>query len=799
MTNIIRIYLVCMLFLFSANLSQADNITAAEYFWDNDPGVGNGIACATFTASDSVHLTQTISTTGLNSGIHLLYIRTKSINGIWSLSEGRPIRVEAELVIGEYFWDTDPGIGNGTAIPIYIPTDSLATTFFGSTNSLHKGVHQYYTRFKNSEGRWSLAEGRPITIVSPIVYAEYFWDHDPGQNNGLPIALSLTGDSVQTNLNISSAGLPSGFHQLYIRTRDADGDWALSEGRAIYVQAQIIGGESFWDTDPGLGNGNPIFLWGYTDWLSTNLIPSTAGLSKGYHTYYTRFKNSDMKWGLSEGRTIKVTTPIIAAEYFFDTDPGQGNGIVLPITSGETVNFDGSITLPNLSPGFHRVCFRTKQMEGSWSMAESKLINVLPLDTVPNKILVKAEYYFDTDPGVGNGMSIPLNQTTNITWNSSITLPSNLFGLHWFFLRTQDNLGKWSLCEQKMVYINPVQTMASNIVAAEYFLDNDPGLGNGISVPLNSPSSIVNECKFITLSNLSVGSHRICFRTKDNLQHWSLHEGKSFSVINSSNVDIIANSTSVCPNTNATMTAFTSNGFANYQWYKDCDPIDGATTATYVPTSAGHYWVSVSKLGQVQVDDMVLYDSCYFSFSLKLFLQGYYIGSGSMQSVLANQGDNPNTSLTDYIYVTAYDKNTLNFLTSAPAILFTDGTALGSIPPVYDSVYLLITHRNSIQTWTANPVLLTNQFNYDFTTAASQAYGNNQIEVEPGIFAFYTGDINQDGYIDGFDYPDFEMDSQNNVSGVYVATDLNGDGYVDGFDYPIFDANSQNNVSVIMP
>ncbi|MEI2724404.1 MAG: hypothetical protein V9H26_12990 [Verrucomicrobiota bacterium] len=50
--------------------------------------------------------------------------------------------------------------------------------------------------------------------------------------------------------------------------------------------------------------------------------------------------------------------------------------------------------------------------------------------------------------------------------------------------------------------------------------------------------------------------------------------------------------------------------------------------------------------------------------------------------------------------------------------------------------------------------------------------GANQKEVEPGVFALFTGDINQDGFIDGFDYPDLDSDSQNNLSGVYVASQL---------------------------
>ena len=72
-------------------------------------------------------------------------------------------------------------------------------------------------------------------------------------------------------------------------------------------------------------------------------------------------------------------------------------------------------------------------------------------------------------------------------------------------------------------------------------------------------------------------------------------------------------------------------------------------------------------------------------------------------------------------------------------------------------------------------------------------------EVEPGVWAFFSGDINQDGYVDGMDYGLYDDDFQNNVSGTYVATDLNGDGYVDNFDYGPMDTNTQNNVTISRP
>ena len=67
------------------------------------------------------------------------------------------------------------------------------------------------------------------------------------------------------------------------------------------------------------------------------------------------------------------------------------------------------------------------------------------------------------------------------------------------------------------------------------------------------------------------------------------------------------------------------------------------------------------------------------------------------------------------------------------------------------------------------------------------------------IWAVYTGDLNQDGFVDPFDYPAYDSNNQNGVSVVYINTDMNGDGFVDPFDYPVFDSNNQNGVAAIIP
>ena len=80
---------------------------------------------------------------------------------------------------------------------------------------------------------------------------------------------------------------------------------------------------------------------------------------------------------------------------------------------------------------------------------------------------------------------------------------------------------------------------------------------------------------------------------------------------------------------------------------------------------------------------------------------------------------------------------------------------------------------------------------YNFSTAATQAYGDNQHEVSTGVWAFYTGDIVIDENVDLLDLGFLETDISNFAYG-YATTDLNGDGNVDLLDSPILEDNISN-------
>jgi len=98
--------------------------------------------------------------------------------------------------------------------------------------------------------------------------------------------------------------------------------------------------------------------------------------------------------------------------------------------------------------------------------------------------------------------------------------------------------------------------------------------------------------------------------------------------------------------------------------------------------------------------------------------------------------------------------------------------------------YIVIKHRNAVETWSATTQSFTNGvMSYDFTTVQSKAYGTN-LKLVNGKWCIYGGDVDQDGYITS---NDLNAVYNANLSGSngYVNSDLTGDSFVDAADVSI--------------
>jgi hypothetical protein len=185
---------------------------------------------------------------------------------------------------------------------------------------------------------------------------------------------------------------------------------------------------------------------------------------------------------------------------------------------------------------------------------------------------------------------------------------------------------------------------------------------------------------------------------------------------------------------------------------------------------------------------------------LTLWLEGLWNGS-NLNKAQDENGDHFIGNKADKINVLLYDATNYQFVYgSEDNSLSTMGKVELTLQPNYSaSYYIAITNRNHLQTWSAAPVSFAGDtITYDFTTSAAKAYGDNQKEVAPGIFALLVGDANQDGVVDISDLVAMDADLTNGTLG-YIVYDLNGDGVVDISDLVKIDENLTNGVVVMTP
>jgi hypothetical protein len=309
---------------------------------------------------------------------------------------------------------------------------------------------------------WLLLQISSMVMAQNLTQAEYFFNSDPGVGNGIPIVVEA-GDNVDFTVSIPVSGLESGFHSLFIRIMNENGKWSLYEGRSFYVQPeidnqptpQLTQAEYFFDTDPGIGLGMPITITQGIEVNFTADIP-VSGLESGFHTLFIRILNENGKWSLYEGRNFYVqpvadfepTPQLTQAEYFFDTDPGVGEGIAIDITQEVNVNFVENISVDGLAPGFHTLFVRFINEKGIWSLYEGRTFNIQPsIELEPATQLTQAEYFFDTDPGFGQGTAITF-EPDSVFDQESLILTSELpNGYHTLFIRFKNDRGVWGMTE----------------------------------------------------------------------------------------------------------------------------------------------------------------------------------------------------------------------------------------------------------------------------------------------------------------------------------------------------------------
>ena len=139
---------------------------------------------------------------------------------------------------------------------------------------------------------------------------------------------------------------------------------------------------------------------------------------------------------------------------------------------------------------------------------------VLSLDSAGQVNLVAYEYWFDGD--YANLSSVAVAPTPNLELTTDIAPPGLDPGIHWLFIRFQDDAGLWSPAMSKMFFIPPAPPQ-NDLQELMWWIDGD--VNGAITLPLTGTSFYLNEN--LNTASLAHGFHTLSVRFRTDEQHWS--------------------------------------------------------------------------------------------------------------------------------------------------------------------------------------------------------------------------------------------------------------------------------------
>lgn len=371
---------------------------------------------------------------------------------------------------------------------------------------------------------------------------------------------------------------------------------------------------------------------------------------------------------------------------------------------------------------------------------------------------------------------------------SSLSIPFNTPGTNTYYAAVTNTANGCST-------INRVATNTVNITSPVISITGNNSVCSGSSIGLTATGAATYAWQPGGLTGNTVSLNPIGNTTYTvtgtSAQGCTATATKTIIVNSTPNVNVSASSNSVSCGSGTTLTA---SGASTYYWMPNFTTgsnltVTPSSTTTYTITGTSSNGCTASATKTITVVP------CPTGNLLMLvYIEGYYSGYGEMRPALFNQGATTIPTLTDSLIVEFHDTTPAhNLVYSSNTTIKTNGVVECTYPAslIGGNYYIAIRHRNSIETWTAAPVTIYNTTYYDFSYAASQAYGSNQVEVASGVWALYSGDLNDDENIDLLDASILETDINSFKFG-YYATDINGDGNVDLLDSPIVETNINN-------
>lgn len=583
---------------------SATNDSMPEWSWESGGG-GSGtfryrLDSDNLTSEDATigSSTSFIPSTNLDEGPHTFYLQEKDSTGNWSAIVSKVVVIDftppsAPELTGSSLtkdatptWEWSPGGGGNGTYEFAIGSDDAVevdSTAFTAEDGLSDDSYWVYCRERDAAGNWSSLDSFKTTVDltppdAPKVEGTaltnsprpvWIWTPGGGGNGEYQYSLNSEDEWSATTSSTSFTpddSLEDGIHTLYVRERDAAGNWSESGSSETEIDgtaagAPVVHCPSFTNDD------TPTWTW-------------TA--DESMVSFRFKINNSDFSSG-AETTTDTSYTPD-------DADPlGEGPYILYVQGVDEADNWSatgiGLVQVDLTEPASPVITAETPTNDATptWSWEDADVDD--PID----------EYRLKIDDNDLTSGAVATDETSYAP-NEDLSA-----GDHKLYLQGCDQAGNWSLVDSFTVEIDLTPPDAPSVTSTTTPTNNQrptwtwtpEGGGNGqYRYTLGDEDAVeTSSTNFSPDEDLDEGDHTLQVEERDDAGNWS--EAGLFTITIDLTPPDAPDLTGTTPTNDATPTwSWTSGegGSGNYIYRLDNSNIEDDPTSTsatsYTPSSS---------------------------------------------------------------------------------------------------------------------------------------------------------------------------------------------------------------------
>lgn len=359
-------------------------ITGAEYFVDADPGEGLATSIALVESNANwCSLPNVAIPAALAPGLHEIGLRVCDSNGSWSaallkrftvypadiaLEPPTAISSTGTIAAAEYFVGADPGEGNGTPIPLEgAPAAAVALSSLSIPYVAGAGTWDVQVRVRDSAGNWSAPILRRFTVISRQPLDDLALN--PGSTGSV---FNIPDAHQQSSISIPRPPASTNVFSITILgttltlTRREEEPYPDFVARLV---EEINGQPDMWP----FVQGTLVDPWTIQIQAREAMEYPADWVMAGPGLVVTLDRTGRLG---SDGRRI------VAHEYFLDTEPEPGQGVVI---TGDFVSAYSSgistalVATAGLRAGTHQIALRSQNETGQWGAPIYRRFTILTL------------------------------------------------------------------------------------------------------------------------------------------------------------------------------------------------------------------------------------------------------------------------------------------------------------------------------------------------------------------------------------------------------------------------------------